>query len=277
MAVRAENPHFVSTGIGDHNQELPNRVHRPSGFEYWMVEYTLLGKAAIDLGNRTHYFDEFDLLLVHPGTPQFYKIAAGVERWYHYWICFHPRPDWLPLMEWQEISPGMLTLKLDDKDIREKVRQCCAQIIDVAHGPLPRRHFLAMSLLEQLLLWCDSVSPSSETNRMDSRIQKAMAFLCAHYRERIGLEQVAAAAGLSVSRLAHLFTEQAGLSPMQYLEKHRIEMARQRLAVTTEPVSAVAEWVGYDSPSYFTKVFREATGYSPRDFRKSHSGESLAG
>lgn len=273
MKVRTGSPQFISTGLGEHSQISPNRIIRPSGLDWWLLEYTISGAGAIKLKDRIYHTAEHELLLIQPKISQYYEIADNAERWGHYWICFQPRPDWLPLLAWEKIAQGIFTLKLEDEEVRNRVEQCCREIIDVAHGPLPRRSFFAMSMLEQLLLWCDSVNPSSETNRMDARIQKAMAYLCAHYRERIGLEQVAIAAGLSISRLVHLFSEQAGLSPMQYLEKHRIEMARQRLIVTTEPVSAVAEWVGYESPSYFTKVFRQATGYSPRDFRKNHAAK----
>lgn len=274
MKTKAESPQFVSTGITCNNPASPNRILRATGLGTWLLEYTIRGGALFELDSGNYRSGERELLLIQPEVPQYYEMDRDIGFWDHYWICFHPRPDWLPLMDWEEISKGIMRLKLDDSTVHERVLQCFEQIINVAHGPLPRRRFLAMTLLEQILLWSDSENPASETNRIDSRVQKAMAYLCAHYRERIGLEQVALAAGLSVSRLAHLFSEEAGLSPMQYLEKHRVEMARQRLIVTTEPVSAVAEWVGYESPSYFTKVFREATGSSPRDFRKMHAGEA---
>lgn len=272
MVMKAESPLFRSAGINHNSPDSPNRIRRPSGVDCWLLEYTLRGSASIELDGRVYHSGKYELFLIQPGTPQCYEMDASVGYWDHSWVCFNPRPDWLPLMEWKEISTGFFILKLEDREVRRRVEQCFNEIIEVGHGPLPRRSFFAMSLLEQLFLWCDSVNPGSETNRIDSRIQKAMAYLCAHYREHIGLDQVAIAAGLSVSRLAHLFPEQTGLTPMQYLEKHRIEMARQRLIITTEPISAVAEWVGYESPSYFTKVFREATGDSPRSFRKRHAG-----
>ncbi|HKX32442.1 MAG TPA: helix-turn-helix transcriptional regulator, partial [Blastocatellia bacterium] len=59
------------------------------------------------------------------------------------------------------------------------------------------------------------------------------------------------------------------VSPHTYLASLRIERARRLLAETPLPLSEVGALVGYKSQSHFTKIFREATGVTPRAFREA--------
>ena len=79
---------------------------------------------------------------------------------------------------------------------------------------------------------------------------------------------LAIAAGLSVSRLSHLFHAQVGVTPMQYLERLRIQHARELLLMSGRSVSEVAYAVGFENPLYFSRVFRRHAATSPRAFRK---------
>ena len=124
-----------------------------------------------------------------------------------------------------------------------------------------------MNALEELLLVCDELNPNLAQARMDGRVRAAMDFICGHFHERIDLETIAEAAGLSMSRLSHLFKEQAGTSVQKFLESQRIARAKQLLEFTPRSVKEIAQDVGYDNPFYFSMRFRAATGKSPRGWR----------
>ena len=57
-------------------------------------------------------------------------------------------------------------------------------------------------------------------------------------------------------------------SPMEYIERVRLERSRQMLATTDVPVYAVAESVGFINPFHFSRAFKEASGMSPSHYRK---------
>jgi AraC family transcriptional regulator of arabinose operon len=137
-----------------------------------------------------------------------------------------------------------------------------------ATGGLPRREEFAMNALEEALLWCDSVNPRSAQARFDPRVVRAMEYLREDLRRPFALPGVACDAGLSVSRLSHLFREQVGLSPQQFVERERIARAKQLLSLTSRTVAAVAAEVGFENPFYFTLRFKKHTGLSPSDWRK---------
>lgn len=124
-----------------------------------------------------------------------------------------------------------------------------------------------MNALEHVLLLLDALSPARE-RVLDPRVLSAQAYLRGHLGESVKLRHLAAACHLSVSRLSHLFREQVGMTPLEYLETERLERAKRLLAFTNLPVQSVATEVGFENPFYFTRRFKRATGVSPRDFRR---------
>jgi AraC-like DNA-binding protein len=80
--------------------------------------------------------------------------------------------------------------------------------------------------------------------------------------------QLAAAAGLSRSAFARRFTAHAGEPPQAYLTRQRMVMAAALLREGTEPLSVIADRVGYESEFAFARTFRRAYGLSPGRYRR---------
>ena len=102
-------------------------------------------------------------------------------------------------------------------------------------------------------------------------LSKALDFMEAHYAEPLTLPLVAKAAGLSVSRLAHVFKAQVGMSVTAYLNMVRVNWARYYLTNSSLRVSETAFQVGFGNLSHFNHVFRRATGLSPTQYRRQHT------
>ena len=263
-------------------QLVTGHFHEHAGYESWRARGTgdWLLIATLDGGGRFGYEGgEFttgvgDLVLYRPGTRHDYGVAPGPGRWELLWTHFHPRPEWTPWLAWPEDAPGLMRLHLADGDVRRKVVERFADADALATGARPftprHRETFAMNALEEVLLWCDTQNPLSEPCRMDPRVQKAMEYLVRHLAEPASVSDLAAETGLSVSRLAHLFRAQVGLTPQQFLEGRRLSRARQLLELTPRSISAIAAEVGYENPFYFTLRFKRATGLNPRDYRKKH-------
>ena len=73
---------------------------------------------------------------------------------------------------------------------------------------------------------------------------------------------------LSESRFTHLFGESVGKSPMKYITELRIGKAKELLAETELSVAQISANVGYPDQNYFSRLFKNLTGRSPRDYRK---------
>ncbi len=102
-------------------------------------------------------------------------------------------------------------------------------------------------------------------------LSRALDFIEARYAEPLALPSVAKAAGLSVSRLAHVFKEQVGMSVTAYLNMVRVNSARDYLTNSSMRVSEIAFQVGFGNLSHFNHVFRQTTGLAPTQYRGQHT------
>ncbi|HOV77100.1 MAG TPA: AraC family transcriptional regulator, partial [Sedimentisphaerales bacterium] len=108
---------------------------------------------------------------------------------------------------------------------------------------------------------------SSRDARKMTQIRPAIEYIDAHFDQAITLAQIARASHLSVSRLAHLFKEQMGVTVIDYVTSVRIERAKALLLDTDRSCTEIGFLAGYNNPSYFTRTFRRFTGMTPRQFR----------
>lgn len=67
-----------------------------------------------------------------------------------------------------------------------------------------------------------------------------------------------------------IFTKHTGSTIHQYILDVRIRHARTILLNSDQPLSVIAEQVGFNSNTYFSTYFRQVTGLSPAQFRKKH-------
>ncbi len=108
---------------------------------------------------------------------------------------------------------------------------------------------------------------SSQDARKVTQITPAINYIDANYDKQIALTEIARASYLSVSRLAHLFKEQMGITIIDYLTSVRIERAKQLLLATEQSCTEICFQVGYNNQSYFTRTFKDLVGMTPRQFR----------
>jgi len=108
---------------------------------------------------------------------------------------------------------------------------------------------------------------SSQDARKMTQIRPAINYVDANYDKPITLTEIARASHLSVSRLAHLFKDQMGVTLMDYVTEVRIERAKELLLGTDQSCTDICFQAGYNNPSYFTRTFKSLAGATPRQFR----------
>ena len=85
------------------------------------------------------------------------------------------------------------------------------------------------------------------------------------------LEELARAAGSSRSVLAERFQHLVGCAPMQYLTQWRMLLAANILSRSNAPLARIAEDVGYQTDTAFSRAFRREFGAPPATWRRNHS------
>lgn len=91
--------------------------------------------------------------------------------------------------------------------------------------------------------------------------------LYAYPAEQFSVESQCERLHISASRFQHLYKEYFSTSYVRDRISGRLEMARQLLAQTDDPVSSIAEQCGYENAEHFLRQFKKENGISPRQYR----------
>jgi len=101
-----------------------------------------------------------------------------------------------------------------------------------------------------------------------SAIKKAERYIWDNYTKKIGLQEIANAAGLSASYFSTIFKEEMGKNLSNYLNRLRVEKAAAMLISTNIPISKIASACGFEDQSWFSKIFKNNTGLTPGKYRE---------
>lgn len=94
--------------------------------------------------------------------------------------------------------------------------------------------------------------------------QRICEYIESHLEQKIGLEAMAAMAGLSTNHFARAFHQSVGIPPHSYILSRRLERAERMLRETQLPLSEIAVATGFSDQSHLARHFRRRTGMSPR-------------
>ena len=99
-------------------------------------------------------------------------------------------------------------------------------------------------------------------------LKQAVAYIDGNFAdENISLNRVAKEVNISANYLSAVFSQEMGITFVEYLTTKRMERARELLRLTDKRSGEVAAEVGYKDPHYFSFLFKKTQGCTPRDYR----------
>ena len=147
---------------------------------------------------------------------------------------------------------------------------------DACHN---RSGFLAEKLLcsvilQLLVLLGELLEDAGAQDTLDGKsiqpeIVSVFHYINTHYQENITLDAAAGLVHMSRYHFCRLFGSATGATFLEYLYNVRLSKVHQLLLDTRLPLSQIAEKCGFTSTAHLSRVFRDAYGVSPREFRKS--------
>jgi AraC-like DNA-binding protein len=84
----------------------------------------------------------------------------------------------------------------------------------------------------------------------------------------ITISKLAKIANLNPTYFSNLFSKLIGTSPLQYINKRRIEKAQELLLGTDETLYNISQQIGFADEYYFSRIFKKKVGISPDHYRK---------
>lgn len=117
----------------------------------------------------------------------------------------------------------------------------------------------------------DEVDVENGTNDARSHIvMDALEVVRARAHEAISLSDVARTVGRSPAHLATMVKEETGRTVVEWVTHARMAVARRLLISSDDTIEAIADAVGYASPSHFHRTFRREHSYTPDAWRRAH-------
>ena len=206
----------------------------------------------------------FDLDFLRPGITRSYPISELARL----------APELTPFA-WQ----GHMDFKLEEAQMA-RVEEACRSMIEQHAGD---RFCVVEVIRAELALMLGRICQSYETpfnelsmvlptiGRDSGHMRRIADFIAENYLHAPTLDQAAASARLSRSRLCALLRQYTGTSFNALIREMRIEDARERLVLTDESISQIAYAAGYNDEKYFLRAFRKSVGMTPTAYRSKQT------
>ncbi len=98
-------------------------------------------------------------------------------------------------------------------------------------------------------------------------------YLVRNYSQNIKITDVTRLFGISHSALIKNFKNDIGVTPKEFLNDKRIAVAKEMLKADDNTVTQISSLVGFLSPAYFTYIFRNKLGMTPKEYREKNKAK----
>jgi AraC-like DNA-binding protein len=268
--------------ILDRRQEVP--LHRPDHLEVVIFES---GELGYEVENNTCTLAKNDIIIVgnhihHRCLPlrSLQKMPRTIV------LSFLPQTvhsgiplndDLQYLMPFNLQGPSVSNVIRANSGVSREVRELIDKISRELPGETDRAQLTIRTYLKVILLilsnYCAEHTPErgAFTRQRDvaARLAPAFEHVQKHYDEPIRVVDVARLCAASTCRFMNLFKEVTGHSFVGYLNRFRVDKAKDLLANTNKTISEIGLETGFCNQSYFGVVFRRTTGETPLEYRLS--------
>ncbi len=251
------NPlHLISAGI-----TLPDRNYRirRESSNLTVLEYIVSGKGHLRVEDRRYPIQAGDVYLLHPGSNHDYH-ADWDDPWEKIWF---------------NLSGTLIGHLIEAYHLKDAVHfpNCPLEqefrdaLAIVQKRPTSAYTELALAL-HRIFARIHEWRQQHPEMRKSPEGLKLKEYLDLHWRKPVTLEDLAEQIGRSRSQVVRIFRRDWEISPLQYLQQQRLNLARQYLENTDCKISMIAEITGFRDEFYFSNWFKEKTGVSPLFYKK---------
>lgn len=166
-----------------------------------------------------------------------------------------------------ELAVWALRMRVFDLLIKpiapHEIQHCLERVSQAIHARRTQSERRPQALLAQMPVearFRPNTSPSV-------RLGQALAHISKHYGQPLPESETARLCQMSPSRFCREFKAAYGVTYVEYLARYRVVQAKRLLNNPAMSIADVAATVGFNDPSYFTRVFRRITGVSPSSYR----------
>ena len=257
-------PLWIKAAEGDHGDSLTYKDHSHTFFE---LHVTLLGGICYGIGNDEIRLSSGEALLVPEGV--LHRVTSVSNDFFKITVAFSSSGLGYPVLGadngcYLVGALGRSTLSLLDEIFApERIRGEFSQEIT--------RAFLSELVYSAL---SDIGAKGRREATPDTRVFMAKKYIDDNPQIFFTCEEVAAYCRLSSKHLGRLFSEEEGVSLLEYIHKRKLIMATEMIEKTALSYAEISRRLGFGGAQYFGKFILKYTGKTPGEYRLSARGDS---
>lgn len=187
-------------------------------------------------------------------------------EWEFFWLCLSGREV---LRLWREMLAAAGPLVELPPARVARLAELCLSVLDGAASSAASASEIAYATAMCVAGHILAPGTAQPAPSRPAGVERALALCRDRAGDRLDVNRLAAAAGLSRHHFSRVFAASEGLSPARYLLRQRMEHAASLLHTEPASIKEIAERCGFVDPNYFAKVFRRVYAISPSEFRSS--------
>ena len=260
----------------------PNYSTVGEAHDFWEIVYVDGGELNLVGAGVSHHMRQGEMIFHKPN--EFHRVQGdGVHRSSVFIITFECRS---PAMQFFNEKTVKIPKKMMGQ-MKQLMREC-TQNFRISYVPLEQLPDapigglqLVQNYLECLLIGlmrCESHKDSDKTylftsqeHLEDSLAEDMMRYMQERLCQGIRLEDMSRDFHFGISTLCSVFKKNTGKTILGYYLELKIGEAKRMLHENDRSISEISEYLGFDTPQYFSRMFKRFVGVSPREFRNSLS------
>lgn len=252
----------VEVRYSSYNEEaFRNHVH-----EAYSIGFIDTGQTTFLLEGTPHTASTGQVVLIGPNVVHACNPDPDSDMTYH---MFYVDPVLLKSVTDELFGPdsgvpNFPSPVVDDPALRELWRSLHTAIVDKADR-LEKESLLLQGLVDVV---SRHATPGvlREPSGSGNAVELVKAYLSAHLSAKVSLDTLSEVAHLSRYHLLRVFQAEVGLPPHAYQNQLRVDLGKQLLTAGT-PISQAAVEAGFVDQSHFSRVFKQYTGATPRQYQ----------
>ena len=243
--------------------EVYYRDCRNSADKQCVFQYTVSGEGTLVCDRNSYQIKPGQAFLIErPGQYQYYR-SPNADHWELRFITLNIAC----LKIWGDLTERFGRVFEVSED--SSVMRCWHQIYQTALNNEMGSFYSASGFAYQFMMQLyNTLIESCRAQNMSDVVQRCMALIQTEYKNDLDLTYLSKACNVSVPYLSKRFNESLHISPIQYLNRYRIEVASSLLLRSHGRIEEVAREVGFSDANYFSRVFKKVIGFSPREYRQ---------
>lgn len=164
-------------------------------------------------------------------------------------------------------SPTGVTLSDANQRIGNLISHIAEEYVRKEDGYL---EYIRGLLIQVLVITLRRIGRREQSAPLTSTVSEVLQIIQTRYNEKLSLSEIAREQNYSLPSLSRKFRQETGITFSAYLQKVRIDRSCQLLVSSALTVSEISQRVGYEDVRFFNSRFKQAIGFTPRQFRKMH-------